>query len=82
MNDEQTKKNEQARQGAVNESAALRALKCPKCDGPIVERAGMFFTTATGMMAVCDACRSLWDNPDRSFLKAVVDSRKQGDNAP
>ena len=50
---------------------------CPKCGARRIVREGMFHwrgTTFSGL--VCVPCNALWDNPDDSFEKHVVESSK------
>lgn len=63
------KKEEQRR------TQALLKSKCPSCEGPVVEKPGMFHSRVTGAMPglVCESCNALFDNPNNSFLETHLE---------
>ena len=52
----------------------LREGICPKCGETLARREGMFYLAELGGWPglYCKSCNALWDDPDNSFLQAVL----------
>lgn len=52
---------------------------CPKCDGVLVVRPGLFYWRGKSLSGLyCAPCNAMWNNPADSFYDAVRESAGGG----